>query len=371
MMNFDPVQQPALAYVLWQQLWAERTNNIVITAGMGIEAQHLYYTETEAQYLKMRIEQARQETYSTWRGFDVRHIQKQQDSDSKQFDVFSAFDAATFYLDQTTFDFLTLRDKKDARLMCWLNMKTYNKIDIGFLLLGNEESMRLAIAFRHDMEREAQPHRRNIASGAYVLMREPLPKLDALIVYDYLRLVITPHGIGASIVQESNYIPFWWSPERETNTSQVWVPADVRFALDVLLASIWRDACIVKESAFPENRSAGRGYKSSGKKAKSSKSNIVRLPRVVYKSTWGGNDDREIVESIAKRAHTVRGHYRYIRDEYNSPDEAKNTALDHGYAPPPTNYTFVRPHQRGTGEAMPSVRRVICRGLQVAKTVLG
>lgn len=367
---FDPLEQPALAYILQQQLWARRGNQILIASGMGIVPQLLAHSEQELELMEARLMQARSQEYKTWRGFDVRHLLRQQSGnfEYRQFDVFSALDVATPALNQATFDFLTLRDRQGAKLETSLNAQVYKPDSdiITTFLQADEDEIRLAMAFRREMVNEAAPHRHDIASGAYVLMRETLPKLDTRLIYDHLRLLIVPQGIGVAVVHDSLYIPFWWSPENDTNTSQVWVPADIRFAFDVLLASIWRDACIVRERFVQECRDKGKGYQ--GKQA--FKSDVVRLPRVIFKSQWGSNMDRQITEGISKRAHTVRGHYRLISDEYIAPDEQKEAALDYGIPAPPVGYTFVRPHSRGTGEALPVARRVICQGLQVARTVL-
>jgi hypothetical protein len=368
--DFNPFKEPALAFILQQQIWATRTQQILIASGMGVQPQILDFTEDEWRYVETALMQARHTPVNSWRGFDVRHLIHQQGAEYRQFDVFCVLDAATKYLNQEALDFLTMRDRPGMVIDCNLDAERYNmQEDVSKFWYVEENEVRLSLAFRAEMVKEAATNRRDIATGAYVMLREPLPRLDELIAYDELRLLVTRHGIGVSIISGNFYIPFWWSPELDTNTSQVWVPSAVRFALDVLMACIWRDACIVKEEMLSTPRNSSRGYKATGKPQHNSE--VVRLPRVIYKTQWGSRADRETVESISKRAHVVRGHYRFIRDEYEAPEELKEAALDYGLAAPPRDFTFVRPHTRGTGEAMPSVRRVICKGLQVAKTVLG
>lgn len=365
----DPVAQPALAFVIQQMIWGASTNQIVIVSGMGIDEQMITVDASELPAYKLALAQARETTYKTWRGLDVRHLKAQEGQENRQFDVFAALDVATPHLTQATFDFLTLRDGGDYKLDDAL-VATSFELTAESYLFADEEDVRLCMAFRQQMVQEAEPLRHNICRGAYVLLREPLPRLDQLLIYDYLRLVLTPAGIGVAVVWEGDrwYIPFWWSPDSDINTSQVWVPPRLRFALDVLLAAIWRDACIVQQKTFTERRDVGKGYKAKSKPKH--QSDTIRLPRVVYKSSWGPTSDREVIERIARRAHAVRGHYRALEDRTAS-EMAVEAALEYGYPEPPEGYTFVRPHTRGTGEAMPAVRRVICKGLQVAKTVLG
>lgn len=383
-MNFDPLKSPSLAYVIEQAIWQKKFNLVVMVTGMGIGEHLLSWDEAEESQLLDSINAARMTTVKTWRGFDVRHIESAPPvpvkgfSEIRQFDVFSALDPATRYITQEMMDFVTLRDIPDAELELCFNKNNIgdflqysegnSAVAINTALFPKEDEMRLSLAFRKQMVDEAEPSRSRVAAGIYTMLREPLPGLDKFISYDYLRLVILPDGMLVAVVYEENsYAPFWWSPDNDTNTSQVWFPGNVRFAFDVLLSAIWRDACIVKEAAF--TRASSRGYRVSN--PNKHQSNVIRLPRMVYKSRWGGAQDREIVDAIAKRAHTVRGHYRLLNEGMKPSEQAKQTAMDFGYAEPPDGYTFIRPHTRGEGEIIREHRRVICKGLQVAKTVLG
>lgn len=363
-MTIDPLKSPAIAYMMEMTLWSQASRSVVVASGMGIEEGMIGLEPGDAQRFRVTMAKTRANPVSVWRGFDVRHIamQTKDNINFRQFDVLAALDAASQYLDQSTLDFITLRDVRDAKLEIALTPET----ELMDWFEADTEMVQLAMAFRQQMINDAQPHRHQIAAGAYVMQREPLRQLDKLMIYDTLRLLILPAGIAGAVVVGNLYVPFWWSPELDTNTIQVWARAEIRFAFDVLMAAIWRDACIVREQALTSSPSHGRGYNARGVK-----SDVVRFPRTIYKAQWGSAQDREAADAIAKRAHAVRGHYRELSPGRTASEQAADTAQEYGYPPPPAGYTFVRPHTRGEGEAMPQVRRVVCRGLQVAKTVLG
>lgn len=372
--NEDLLRQPALVYVLQLLLWSQASGQPLPAAShMGIPITDSLLAYTQDTSLRSRIIEVSNATYKTWRGLDVRHLIQQQGVEYRQFDVFSALDAATPYLTQEMFDFITLRDVPKANLDCALNATQFAESagSVQAWFGEDEDTIRLVSAFRQQMVDNAAAFRNQIAIGAYIMQREPLPRLDELLIYEQLRLLITPAGIAVSIVRETEYVPFWWTPDG-INTSLVWLPASIHFAIDVLLACIWHDACVVQMATFnPQKRRGFTRRSAGGSPPPQHKSSIVRLPRIIYETQWGSPTDREQVDRISRQAHTVRGHYRLLADGREASEDAKQNASDHLYPEPPPGFTFVKPHIRGEGEpAQHSPLRVICKGLQVAKTVL-
>lgn len=392
-MTFDPYENPGLTHVLFQMAMAKHTGQqITIAAGMGVPPQLLSFSDSDLTGYLRQLQIARANPISTWRGLDVRHL-KHYTSEYRQIDVLAAL-APAMPLSQTILDFLTLRDIPHASLDCILTgaaMPVFNgdiETNVTRFFSTDTEDIRLAMAFRKQMVQEAEPHRHNVPTGIYVLQREPLPRLDELIEYQEIRLYISPRGICGAIIFDPPpdtydlaiashkdghlslpaFIPFCWMPEDDTNTVQVFVPSAVHFALEILFASIWRDACIVQEKALQERRDRGKAYKAS--KRYTPHENPLRLPRTVYRSQWATDADRQITEAISRSAHAVRGHYRRLADDHTASETAAETAQEYGYPAPPDGYTFVRPHTRGSGDLQSQTRRVICKGLQVARTLL-
>lgn len=366
---FNPYDQPALAHLVQMLYLAEQAQSVAIVSGMGIGEGMLAFNSSELAAYYRETVIARHQPVKSWRGLSTQHIIPQQGAEYKLLDLLGALEAARPHINQDAFDFLTLRDKKQSRLDCLLGGSEI------MWFATDQELLSLATAFRQQMVAEAEPHRWNIPVGAYVLQREPLPRLDRLLAYSNLRLVLTPAGIGVSIVVETEsegtwYLPFWWSPDNDTNTVQVWVPPDLRFAFDILMSTIWRDACIVQCATFARGSRHRKAYEAKTPKPKHP-DNTLRLPRRIYESRWADEADRVAVAHITRSAHAVGGFYRPLPDGHQAGPDTEDRAQRHGFAPPPPGYTFVRPHSRG-GEVEPqNVRRVICRGLQVAKTVLG
>lgn len=297
-----------------------------------------------------------------WRGFDVRHLRAQAGREFAAFDVFAALEAGAHLLTQETLDFLTLRDVPGAALEVLLVAgEADSEADFEYLKGIQRDLVDLTMGFRRQMVEEAAPHRHQVAVGAYVLEREPLHLVDTALVYDRLRLVITPGGILYSLISGSQYVPCFWSPEG-THTCQVWLNARAIFVLDALLACIWRDACIVRRQFVAEQRGK-KGYE-----GKPRHHNPKVLPRTIYVSTWSTPADRATIREVTRNAHHVSACYPRLPEGHVARDAAERAAEYH-WPPPPEGRTFRKPTTRGEGT--PQAKRVVCRGLQVARITLG
>ena len=370
-MNIDVKRDPALAWLTEQAILAALTSKqLIVSGGLGIDEEQVVSLPSDNAQLEQAliesVTQRRTPIYN-WRGLDLlhtrSHFMRVKDNGYAQTDLLAALDAAqrSGILSQEALDFVTLRDITTAALETAIPSANGDPFEY------DVEHVNLMYAFRNQVVAEAASHRYQVATGYYVLERPELPIIDSELVYETLRLAITPKGILGAFVQGDEYAPFWWTPEG-TNTVQVWVFPRVAFAVDLILACVWRDACIVREAWRTERRGVKGAMPRSRIKHTSS---VMLLPRVIYKSRWGTSDaDRESATDIARRAHTVRGFYRRMPDGWQA-HEAVNRAAEWTYPPPPDGYTFVAPHQRGIGEVKSPVRRVVCRGLQVAALSFG
>lgn len=369
--------QPMLMWVLEQALLATANNRLLILGGLGVDDRMIVLPDSRQaqQNLYMKTQLARSQPPASWHGFDVRHLTRQSDSEFNSLDVLAALDSGRKWLTQPLFDFLTLRDS-DHILMSMLVVQDGS--GAAGLMHYSEDDFRLASAFRKQLVDEAKPHRQRVAAGVYIMDRTPMPYLDQQLIYETARLVIHPQGIFASFIArrpvsdprpaQNMYIPFFWTPGG-VNTSQVWVHPRAVFALDVCLAAMWRDACIVREKWA--DRQPNR--RTEFKVAKPSHDNPVMLPRTVYHSAWGSSDERDYIEKHTRKAHAVRGSYVELPEGQQAHD-AEERAAEFFYPAPPDGYTFRRPHTRGDKtDSIDGVqpRRVVCRGLQTAKIVLG
>lgn len=273
---------------------------------------------------------------------------------------------------QEVLNFLTLADVPAAKYQMIkaydptadYNSQSYQAATLDEFYI-EEAAKNLASAFGRQMVEEAAPDRSRIVLGNFVMERVPLDYLDALIRYDTVRLSIAPTGICGSLVNEANYLTFWWSPEGTTTWS---LGAKHAWAVNTMLACIWRDACVVKYQMFQE-RSRSIYKPRRGKKQKLATQKLI-LPRLIKRGVWGRDAERE---RITHAEHGVRAFYRQLPADQQSSQAARNMAAKFGYPWPPQGFTFVRPHTRGSGdggeavEAMP----VVCLGLQVAHLALG
>jgi hypothetical protein len=138
------------------------------------------------------------------------------------------------------------------------------------------------------------------------------------------------------------------------------------YVADVLLAGIWRDACIVHERTWHDTRP----YIPRPVKKSVRHKNPVTLPRTIKTGKWGASADEHGV--ITRATHSVRPHYRALGDNRHASDDAFANAHAYGMPYPPQGFTFVRPHVRGTGESnYEAIQRVICLGLKTVKIALG
>lgn len=273
-------------------------------------------------------------------------------------------------LTQEILNFLTLLDVPGAkyRMVKAYNLaEDYNRQSYQAATLNefqiDDKAKALANAFILQMEDEAAPHRARAVLGQFIMNRVPLDYLDTLIQYDTLRLSISPVGIFGSLVKGTSYLTFWWSPEEATTWS---LGARHAWAINTMMACIWRDACVVRQKMFQER--SRDIYKPGGKKRKTAKKKLV-LPRIVKRGTWGLDAERE---RITHSTHEVRPFYRQLPDGQQASEGARETAAEFGYPRPPDGFTFVRPHTRGSGEVGEAVEAipVVCLGLQVAHLAL-
>jgi len=365
---------PAWAWAVGAALIARHAGQPLI-ASVGLGDQPLALPEgDDGREFVARWDLALARPVPVWHGLDARHLPRT--GDIGPFDVFAALWAGRALLSQRLFDFLTLRDVADARLdvalvVDHLRGQASGEIavtpeTVAPLLAYSDDERRLALAFRRQMVAEAGPHRRQIATGVYVMDRTPLAFLDRQIGYDTLRLALMPRGLFATITRGNWFVPCFWTPEG-TNTACVWAHPRGTFALDVLFSCIWRDACIVREQ-WVETRRGRKGYSSPDRLRRVP--NTLVVPRVVYRSAWGQPDEREAIQRQARHAHAVRASYPALAEGHQA-REAVERAAEWGYPAPPDGHTFRRPHTRGQGEPDGSPRRIVCKGLQVANIALG
>lgn len=363
-------QRAAETWLLEQSLFAAMNHQIILMGGMGADEQIIALPdERESIEVLQRIDALRKMPPQTWRGLDIRHLHQQANAEFRPLDVCAALDAGqrAAGLSQSSLDFITLRDIPAAQVEVLLPAAAPGEIDpnMTWLTEVDRDLVDLTSAFRNQMVAEAEPVRHQVAAGHYVMSRESLALVDAALRYEQLRLLITPHGIFCAVVNEGQYIPFYWSPDG-INTCQVFVTARGVFVLDALLACIWRDACVVQREFAHEQRGR-KGYEA---KQRPKHDNPVSLPRRIYVSQWGAPADRANIEHVTRSAHTVTASYPLLQAGHAAHDAAERAAEYH-WPPPPPGRTFRRPHTRGEGaDTNDPVKRVICRGLQVAKITL-
>ena len=273
-------------------------------------------------------------------------------------------------LTQEVLNFLTLVDVPEARyqmVKAYDPSESYTTQSYKTATLDefqiDEESRNLATAFVNQMIDEAAPHQEHPVLGHFVMDRVPLERLDSLIKYDTLRLAISPQGIFGSLVEGANFLTFWWSPETSTTWS---LGAKHAWAINTMMACIWRDACVVRYKMFQQRSRSG--YKPAAKKHKRVDKKLI-LPRSISKCAWSQDAERQ---RITHAKHSVRAFYRQLPSGYQASDEAEETAAEFGYPLPPSGFTFVRPHVRGNGDGGEEVAAtpVVCLGLQVAHLAL-
>ena len=231
---------------------------------------------------------------------------------------------------------------------------------------ADPEHKRLAIAFSKQMIDEAEPHRQRCIVGQYELEKVPLQQIDNLFTYDALRMVIDNRGIAASFIASDKdatyYSPFVWSPDYFSGWS---MGGEESWAVQVMMACIWRDACVVKKKAYTEQPTAG--HRNERKRTRQAK---LVLPRQISICKWSTSEERHAITN----AQSVRAHYRELPEGWKTSQQAMEAAKSYGYPEPPIGWTFVQPHQRGAdpvGEPVPAITQVVCRGLKVAKVALG
>lgn len=221
---------------------------------------------------------------------------------------------------------------------------------------------KLAEAFTEEMLAEASRYNQPVI-GHFELERVGFPYLDKLIDYETVRLSLHPSGIRGALVHQQSVYPFIWKPR---GRSSIWIlGADVAWGLHVFLACIWRDANVIKDEFVTERSS--KIYEPSRRKPRHIRS-VTVLPRIIRHVAWSNDEERE---RITHQAHYVRGHYRELQDGQRASQTAAHNAIEYGWPEPPEGFTFVTPHQRG-GEAGEDItpRKVICKGLQVARLAL-
>lgn len=270
-------------------------------------------------------------------------------------------------LTQEILNFLTLADVPGSMYQL---VKPYQDTFLGWNIKEatiaeyhiDDKSRNLADGFVRQMIEEAAPYRPGAVIGSFVMDKTPLPYLNSLIDYDQVRLVTSSKGIFASLVKDKNYLCFWWSPELHGAWS---IGAKHAWAINVMMSCIWRDVCVVKEQMFYERQ---RSIKKPLKERSVNQKKKLVLPRIVKKVAWGLAEERE---RIIRSAHIVRQHYRHLSDGQQASQQAKANARALGNPEPPDGWTFVMPHQRGSGDvSQTEVIPVICLGLKTASIAL-
>ena len=307
-----------------------------------------------------------------WRGLSLSHIEP-----------FNRIMACVVYADaggrklsQESFNFWTLGDVPGAQMELkqngMLDAVPMEQIDAAAVRSLTEYSDReyvaLMTAFERQLVADAAKSKVPPAVGEYIMTHEPFPALDACLRWDSLRLIVAWHGIWATFVHGNQYAPVYWSPGGNSQAGIVTMfTGAAAYAVRVLLAGIWRDACVVQERWALERERAE--YRPKNRK-KPAHRNPVVLPRLIRHIEWGSSDDER--EHIIRASHGVRGHYRHLGNERSASQQALDNAELYGLPAPPEGYTFVSPHLRGQGDApAPTPQRVVCRGLQTVKIALG
>ena len=197
-----------------------------------------------------------------------------------------------------------------------------------------------------------------------------LPESDAfapLQLCQDIRIIITPRGIWCSLIHHLSsftYTLIWWQPDGTIFSSD---RSDLAPITRILLAGVWRDACILEHKAFSEHPTHSHQQYPQSKTYKRRK--VIYLPRL----DWSTPDEREKIKhqtSHLRARHAVRGHIRNLTDNptYSPPDTIIQQALeDYHYdidAPlPGIGQTYVRSHFRGVGELVETAPDIICKGL--------
>ena len=311
-----------------------------------------------------------------WRGLDIRHINNPW--------VMATLGMVGTHLNQEMVNFVTCADLgkytediliqiDDYAMMRYrideapetINKETLIAFGQRHFLAQNGMD-ELAIAFGDKMIDEAKPYHASVYTGFFTMKHIQLPELDKLVLYDEIRLVITPSGILASFVYHSEkfYTLAWWG---NNGIQSGWIHSE-RFgwAFHVFASCLWRDACVVAKKALATKRTIVASKKDR-KRSRNKGNGKVVLPRTIYEVQWADDSDRE---HIVHRAHQVRGHYRMLREGWSRSEMAVEKAQEWGYPEPPDGFTFAEPHQRGSGEPLPKIRPVVCKGFQVANIVM-
>lgn len=238
--------------------------------------------------------------------------------------------------------------------------------------MATEEDKMLSTAFVKQLVDEAAASHRPPFVGQFRMAWAGGTFLDEAAKIDHLRVAIKHDGLWLSVVHEpvARVVTWgWWSPAGDNFNIEF--SDRYAWAIRILAASIWRDATIVRERAFPEQP---RTAKNQPRTKSAAGEKLIVLPRSVTTRTWGDPSERSAIESQTIRAaHAVRAFYRQQPDGWQTSEAARENALSLGYAPPPEGYTFVKPHVRGGGEGQASAApasRIVCRGLLTALTVL-
>jgi uncharacterized protein (DUF4415 family) len=238
--------------------------------------------------------------------------------------------------------------------------------------MASEEDRLLSTAFTKQLVDEAAASHRPPLVGQFRLSWTGGTFLDDAAKIDHLRVSIKHNGLWLSVVHEpdTRVVAWgWWSPMGDNLNIEF--SDRYAWAIRILAASIWRDATIVRERAFPEQP---RSAKNPPRPKSAAGEKLVVLPRTITTRSWGDPSERSAIESRTIRAaHAVRAFYRQQPDGWQTSEAARENAINLGYAPPPDGYTFVRPHLRGGGEEQASAApapRIVCRGLLTALTVL-
>ena len=232
----------------------------------------------------------------------------------------------------------------------------------------------LAVAFTRQMVEEALQSGETPYIGAFMLRKDALPlKLHDLMEIDHIRLIIVSQGIWCSVIHHIDpllaYSLCYWTPTDDNialsfSDRQTW-------AIRAFLGTLWRDAVIVKERAFPIMRKVEGRLRLTTEKNSRYRPPVIVLPRERSERTWGTDEDRDLLrERIQRDTHFVTHHYRRLTQGQIASIQARENALMDGELTPPEGFTYVRDYHTGTGGIHSPVRQLVCKGLYAANMVL-
>lgn len=228
-----------------------------------------------------------------------------------------------------------------------------------------EEARQLAQSFVPDLLRQAASGRPYV--GTFEMKPPPAGDLWREVQCQSIRIAIRPQGIWFALVHEPDHATIgWWTPDQGSSLPMT-VGIRHTWMFTLFFAAVWRDACVVKKRAFQEARTQGAGRQRPTSKVRGL-GKVVYLPRTQVQ--WGTPQDRATIEVVQRRYRGRVAHYRRLPEGQRRSPKAEVNAESYGFPPPPPDMTFVRPTPPPDGTELPSVPKVVCRGLNTVAALL-